>query len=114
MKNLTNISIVLSFMGLWISSIVPKNFEIIFGFALIFSFGILHGSNDLLIINKLPIKNKIGRFLRILLTYLLIIALGVILFYLLPEVALLLFIIFSAYHFGEQHWESKEIYLKVY
>lgn len=112
MNKITNITIVLSFLGLWVSSIFTKDFEIILGFILIFSFGILHGSNDLQIINNLSINHKFGRFFSILIIYLLTIALSIFIFYLLPEVGLFLFILFSAYHFGEQHWESKGMEIK--
>ena len=56
MNNIFNFSIVSSFLGLWISTHVPESFELILGFTLIFTFGMIHGSNDLLIINKL-LKN---------------------------------------------------------
>ncbi|MDA7557876.1 Brp/Blh family beta-carotene 15,15'-dioxygenase [Flavobacteriaceae bacterium] len=111
MKKNYNFSIILSFVGLWITSFFSSEAEIILGFLLIFSFGILHGSNDLLLIHtfsKIPSRLM---FLKILGLYIAIILLAVILFYFIPSIALLLFIIFSAFHFGEQHWESKQLHI---
>lgn len=99
----------MSFLGLWITSIVPEGFEVFLGFMLIFSFGILHGSNDILLIESISKKKTTYPFFRVLFTYLLTISAVIILFYFFPTIALLLFILFSAYHFGEQHWEFKNL-----
>ena len=107
MTKFFNISILLSFFGLWITSMVSGELEIILGFLLIFSFGILHGSNDILLINSISNKKTQHPFFKVLGTYLLTVLSAVIIFYFLPLVGLILFILFSAYHFGEQHWESK-------
>jgi len=37
------------------------------------------------------------------------VSLAILVFYLLPALALSLFVLFSAYHFGEQHWEHSFI-----
>jgi Brp/Blh family beta-carotene 15,15'-monooxygenase len=114
MNKISNISIILSFIGLWITSYFSGDFEIIFGFILIFSFGILHGSNDILLIKSLsPSKNK-HPFLKILITYLIIVLTAVVLFYYIPLIALVLFILFSAFHFGEQHWEHQKFEINKY
>ncbi|WP_111659345.1 Brp/Blh family beta-carotene 15,15'-dioxygenase [Olleya aquimaris] len=107
MDKIYNISIVLSLLGLWITSIVPKEYEIVLGFILIFSFGILHGSNDILLIENLSNKKTKQPFFKVFALYLITVLSAVILFYYLPAVAFLLFIVFSAFHFGEQHWEHK-------
>ena len=59
MNNIFKFSIVTSFLGLWITTHVPENFELVLGFILIFTFGMIHGSNDLLIIKKYSTKNNI-------------------------------------------------------
>ena len=110
MNNIFKFSIVTSFLGLWITTHVPENFELALGFILIFTFGMIHGSNDLLIMNKIFEKSKYYSKFSILTAYLLIVLLAVLVFYLLPALALSLFILFSAYHFGEQHWE--QIFIK--
>ena len=105
MKIIYRFSIVSSFLGLWITALFPEDFELILGFFLIFTFGMIHGSNDILIINSLTNKSNFN-FGKILTTYLLTVVSAVLVFYCLPSIALIMFIIFSAYHFGEQHWEE--------
>ncbi len=107
MKEIYNIAIIMSFVGLWITSIVPKEFEEIFGFMLIFSFGILHGSNDLFLIKNIVDKKDTYPFLKVLAVYVLTVVAAIIVFYFIPLLAFSLFMIFSAFHFGEQHWETK-------
>jgi Brp/Blh family beta-carotene 15,15'-monooxygenase len=104
MKNYTNIAIVASFFGLWMDSYFSTKLQIISGFLFIFTFGILHGANDLLLIKN--IKSKSNSPLKILIYYLIVVLAGILLFYVVPEVALSLFIIVSAYHFGEQQWQN--------
>jgi Brp/Blh family beta-carotene 15,15'-monooxygenase len=104
MKNYTNIAIVASFFGLWMDSYFSTKLQIISGFLFIFTFGILHGANDLLLIKN--IKSKSNAPLKTLIYYLIVVLAGILLFYVVPEVALSLFIIVSAYHFGEQQWQN--------
>ena len=111
MSKIHSFSIVLSFIGLWVSSTFVDEFEIVLAFVLIFSFGILHGSNDLALINSI-FKSQIKySFYIIIGFYLAIVLSAIILFYLLPSLALSLFLIFSAFHFGEQHWEHHDLLL---
>ena len=109
MNNIFKFSIVTSFLGLWIATHIPEKFELILGFILIFSFGMIHGSNDLLIINKILEKSKYYSKFNILVAYLMIVSLAILIFYMAPILALSMFVIFSAYHFGEQHWEKSFI-----
>lgn len=95
----------LSFLGLWVKNFMSIELQTFVGFLLIFSFGILHGANDLVLIQKtLESKNSKATF-QILTFYLSFVGLGFLLFYLVPFFALLLFILVSGYHFGEQHWQ---------
>ena len=105
MRLIYRFSIVSSFIGLWITSLLPESFELILGFILIFTFGMIHGSNDLMIVNRLSGSNN-SKFFSILLTYLFVVSSAILIFYLVPVLALSLFVLFSAYHFGEQHWED--------
>ena len=111
MEKINNTSIVLSFLALWLTSFISGELEIIIGFILIFSFGILHGSNDLLLIESLKSKNTNYSFYKTLGAYLAVVLAAVSVFYFIPMLALILFIIFSAYHFGEQHWEHQNLLL---
>ena len=105
MNTIFNFSIVASFLGLWITTHVPESFELILGFVLIFTFGMIHGSNDLLIVNKILTNIKHYSKFALLTAYLFIVSIAVLFFYWMPSLAMILFILFSAYHFGEQHWE---------
>ncbi len=106
MGKFSNISIVASFFGLWIVSFFSNKIQIILGFSLIFTFGILHGANDLLLIEKNNSTKKTPNFIKSLINYVLVIILCALLFYLIPWFTLFLFIIVSAYHFGEQQWKE--------
>lgn len=114
MYKIYNISIFLSFLGLWVTSVIPSQIEIVLGLILIFTFGILHGSNDILLIKTIENTKTKNPYFRVLVTYIIIVLSSVIIFYLIPAVALILFIIFSGFHFGEQHWETKKLPLNKY
>ncbi|MDG1394844.1 MAG: Brp/Blh family beta-carotene 15,15'-dioxygenase [Flavobacteriaceae bacterium] len=107
MKNVFNFSIVSSFIGLWITTHVPESFELILGFILIFTFGMVHGSNDLLIVKKLLINTTQYSKFTLLTAYLFVVSFAILIFYWAPALAMILFMLFSAYHFGEQHWEHR-------
>jgi|LauGreDrversion4_2_1035121.scaffolds.fasta_scaffold02070_16 Brp/Blh family beta-carotene 15,15'-monooxygenase len=98
-------SILMSFLGLWISSYLSNNQEFFIGFTLILSFGILHGANDFLLIEKLKLKEQI----KSKLLYLLSIVLFCTFFYNYPNLCFISFIITSSFHFGEQHYIDLEI-----
>ncbi|TDE05425.1 Brp/Blh family beta-carotene 15,15'-dioxygenase [Flavobacterium hiemivividum] len=102
MLRYTNIAIVASFFCLWLTSFFPTEVQIVIGFLLIFSFGILHGANDLLIIQSTNDSHNRISFKKILTYYVLVVLFGVLLFYLIPMLALILFIFVSAFHFGDQ------------
>ena len=106
MKNYTNIAIVASFFGLWMDSFFSSNLQIISGFLLILSFGILHGANDLQLIEKIDVVKSSNSTLKILVYYVIVVLIGILLFYIFPLLALLIFIVVSAYHFGEQQWQK--------
>lgn len=103
-----SVLIVGTFACLWITGFFGERVEEHLALALIFSFGLLHGANDIQILRRMRSDGR-GREWnsRILLLYVLFV-LGVgLLFVWLPGLALGSFIGFSAYHFGEQHWVSR-------
>jgi Brp/Blh family beta-carotene 15,15'-monooxygenase len=104
MSKISKISIIASFFGLWIVSFFSNKIQIFLGFSLIFTFGILHGANDLLLIKKNNSPKKTYNFIKSLLNYVLVIIFCAILFYFIPGLTLILFILVSAFHFGEQQW----------
>ena len=107
MSKYSNFAIVASFLGLWINSFFSNEFQLIVGFILILSFGILHGANDLALIKNVNPNNKVENFYKVLLYYIIIVLVGATLFYIIPWLALTLFIIISGYHFGEQQWNEQ-------
>lgn len=106
-KSIT-LSILASFVGLWMTSFLDNNSQIIFGFLLIFSFGILHGANDLVVFKKINISKRPTSYIKLLSSYIIVVMFSALLFVIIPWLALLLFIIVSSYHFGEQHWQNLE------
>jgi Brp/Blh family beta-carotene 15,15'-monooxygenase len=97
--------IVLSFLGLWLNSFIPSNYLYILGLVLILTFGILHGANDIVIINRSYKTHLISSLYKTILFYLTIVATFALFFVFLPDLALFAFVLISAYHFGEQHWQ---------
>lgn len=104
MSKLYKFAVIFSFFALWITVYFSKTYQQIAGFVVIFLFGILHGANDLALYAKIDSRTTNKSFKKIVFYYVLIIIFGILLFYCVPTLALLLFIIFSGYHFGEQHW----------
>ncbi|MGB5653480.1 MAG: Brp/Blh family beta-carotene 15,15'-dioxygenase [Robiginitalea sp.] len=105
---LRNAMMVTTFFFLWLAIFFGETVEETLAFTLIFSFGILHGANDLEILRRKgwpDRKLKSGR--NMLIAYVGFVMLSALLFYLIPMLALVIFISFSAYHFGEQHWITR-------
>lgn len=100
--------LVATFFSLWLAVYFEYAVEDTLAYILILSFGILHGAND---IKLLQITGRSeGRnysYIRILVYYVVFVLVVAGLFFFIPAVALSLFILFSAYHFGEQHWISR-------
>ena len=82
-------------------------FQGVIAFFMILSVGIVHGANDLQLIQKKTQKKSQVFFMYSLIIYIGVVLVGIFLFYLLPVLGLLFFVAFSAYHFGEQHLASK-------
>ena len=104
--NINNILITTTFFCLWLTSQIPESVQYSIAFFFIFTLGILHGSNDLSIVSKIKkvaTLKKLGLFLS---GYILVVIIAALVFYVAPKVALLFFILFSGYHFGEQHFHN--------
>lgn len=81
-----------------------------FAYALILTFGVLHGANDISVIRLSAKKGGVVIGFKKVLTYYILSVSGISLLFLgYPPAALALFIILSAYHFGEQHLSDKMI-----
>ena len=98
--------IILSFLLFSIVALaLHPSYQDIIGVVLILSIGLVHGANDIAIIKKFREVSS-GNFSlkRSVLLYSAVVLFTLILFIILPQLALWLFILISAYHFGEQHW----------
>ncbi|WP_273565974.1 Brp/Blh family beta-carotene 15,15'-dioxygenase [Maribacter halichondriae] len=105
---MNNMIIVATFFFLWLAIFFEDAVENIFAYILILSFGILHGANDLKLLQKSESIRESGReYITWFIYYVLFVLISLSVFYFIPAIALVLFVIFSAYHFGEQHWAIK-------
>jgi len=104
-KNYQNFMLFFTFFLFWFSIQFGKFVEDSVAFVLIVSLGILHGANDLLILSKGEKGKRV--FLKHLTVYLTIIVSCVVTYLISPFIAILLFILLSAYHFGEEHLGEK-------
>ena len=97
--------IIITFFLFWVSIQFGEIIEDTIAYIFVLSLGIIHGANDLNILQKKKIKkNNFGRSLFI---YLLIILFCILSYLAAPFLSMLAFILLSAYHFGEQHLEKK-------
>lgn len=102
-----NFLIPLTFFCLWLTGFSSDKVEQILALVFIFSFGILHGANDLMLIQNLRHTVSTSAKSKILILYVVVVLVIAGLFYAIPQFALWLFILYSAYHFGEQHWVGR-------
>ena len=106
--NLNSAMLVATFFSLWLAVYFEYAVEDTLAYILILSFGILHGANDIKLLQVTSSNSeKKPKYLLILLYYVAFVLLVATLFYLIPGITLLLFVLFSAYHFGEQHWVAR-------
>ena len=103
-----SITIVSTFFALWLAVFFDETVENGLAYFLILTFGILHGANDLKLIQRSYQASKERfHFFKILSSYILVVLAGILLFYFIPSLAFLAFLLVSGYHFGEQHWILK-------
>lgn len=103
--NYQNFMIFVTFFLLWISVQFGEVVEDYLAYILVISIGIIHGANDLLILSTKEQNNK--RLKKNLIIYIGIIFLCVLTYLYSSFVAILFFVLLSAYHFGEEHFEHK-------
>ncbi|GAA0758073.1 Brp/Blh family beta-carotene 15,15'-dioxygenase [Psychroflexus lacisalsi] len=102
-----NYIILLTLFAVGATEIFSQDLQYVIALLGIFSFGILHGSNDLFVIEKLNQNDKQKQFLKSLFIYLAVVLAFVVVFYVVPLFALIAFVLISGYHFGEQHFHAK-------
>lgn len=107
MINIKNTSIFLTLLSIAVSVFFDIRTETILAVVLVLTIGIIHGANDIKIIQKYRLSTT--SFSQYLVGYIVtVISVGLI-FFLIPAIALLIFVIISGYHFGEQHFHSLKI-----
>ena len=94
-----------TFLFFWISIQFGQIVEDSIAYGMVLSLGVIHGANDLVILRKQHQANT--QFLKSVAGYGMFILLCVLSFLIDPYISLILFIVLSAYHFGEQHLEKK-------
>lgn len=100
------IGILITFVSIVLVPLLSNGLVDFFWGFWVLTLGIIHGANDLEIISK-SYKGKLDNlYIKSILVYILVVLLGVVFFFTLPGLALIIFIFFSSYHFGEEHWDG--------
>ena len=97
------LTMILSLFSVFVSNHLNSEYFYFACYGLILTFGIIHGANDILILLKGKKQTK-KIVLGSTVMYLSIVLVISVLFFLFSEISLLFFVLFSAYHFGEQQW----------
>ena len=71
--------------------------------------GVIHGANDLYILSKYSKTTKKRQFSYLFFSYLFFVFVMVLALYSVPQYALLLFVLASSFHFGEQQWHKNSV-----
>jgi len=88
---------------LFLNNFLSTENQSFISFILIFSFGLIHGANDIQLIQKKTLNYNVKFFIYSILLYTSIVIIGILIFFYIPKFGLLFFIFFSSFHFGEQH-----------
>ena len=104
-RNYENFMLFFTFFLFWVSIQFGEVVEDFIAYILVVSVGILHGANDLLILSTKEQKDK--KLIKNLFIYIGIIMLCVVIYLFSSFVAIVLFVVLSAYHFGEEHLSHK-------
>ena len=107
---LKSVKIVLTFFLLWLTTLFDSEIENFLAYFFILSLGILHGSNDLKLLGSHN-NFKTTSYKKMLFSYIGMVAVIFVTFLWVPKIGLVLFILVSSYHFGEQHLSEKLIVL---
>ena len=107
-----------TFIFLAVNVFLNTENQSIVSFILIFTFGLIHGANDIQLIQKKTLNFSVNFFINSILLYVSIVILGILIFFYVPDFGLIFFVLFSSFHFGEQHLgsyqiDSKNIFVKI-
>lgn len=98
-------NLILTVFLFWLTIQIESSYEEYLAYFFILTVGIIHGSNDISLINFVTKRNKPSH--RYLIAYVGLVLSTVIAFILLPALALVFFVAISCYHFGEQHFHNQ-------
>ncbi len=101
-----NYKIVITFFLLWLTIQFDYEAENILAYLSILTLGLLHGANDIKLLESKERSEKVNSYL-ILLAYVGFVSVVGLLFYLIPVLALMVFVVLSGFHFGEEHLHGK-------
>ena len=104
-RNYENFMLFFTFFLFWVSIQFGEVVEDFIAYIMVISVGILHGANDLLILSTKEQKDK--KLIKNLSIYIGIILLCIVIYWFSSFVAIVLFVVLSAYHFGEEHLSYK-------
>lgn len=101
-----NYKIVITFFLLWLTIQFDSEAENVLAYISILTLGLLHGANDIKLLAR---RGSIGTrsSYKILVTYVAFVLCVGVLFYILPVLALFVFVVISGFHFGEEHLHDK-------
>lgn len=85
---------------------LPKAFLWVLAAINVLTIGIIHGANDLYILSKHVKTLKNSPFYYLFLSYVFFVFIMILTLYRVPQLALLIFVLVSAFHFGEQQWHK--------
>ncbi len=105
MLDFNNLKIYTTVLLLWVTTQFSFEYENYLACFLVLTFGLLHGSNDINLIQKANSKKINPK--KIILRYLTTILIGIIAFITVPKLMIIVFILLSSFHFGEQHFSKK-------
>lgn len=99
-----NTTIWVTLLFLLFCLVLPVHYQDFISFSIIVSVGVVHGANDLHLMQHSNMRKTGNSFSKLLLLYVLFVLSVFCGFYFFPTLALISFVLLSAYHFGEQHW----------
>lgn len=101
-----NFNIIITAFVIWISLYTNSQIELFASGIFVLSLGLMHGANDINLLQELLKKNKTKKW-QLITVY---VGLGSLIFTLAFSwriLGLIVFMLFSSYHFGEQHLHSR-------
>jgi len=96
------ITLICTLLGL----VLPTSFLWVLAAINVLTIGIIHGANDVYILLKNKENTKKRQFNYLFISYVFFVLMMILALYNVPQLALLLFVLVSSFHFGEQQWHK--------